>query len=66
MAFTQTQLDALEQAISLGVTTVDYGDRKVTYRSLAEMTRIRDMMRRDLGQTTGAPKTIRTVTRNGF
>lgn len=52
MAYTQTQLDALEAAIAEGVLTVQFADRQVTYRSLAEMERIRGQMIADLGQTT--------------
>lgn len=66
MAFSQTQLDALETAIATGVMSVDYGDRKVTYRSLGDMLKVRDMARQDLGLSTGAPKSVKTATRNGF
>jgi hypothetical protein len=52
MAFTQAQLDALDAAIAGGELTVKYQDKQVTYRSLDEMTRIRDMMRKDLGLVT--------------
>ncbi|WP_422491273.1 phage head-tail joining protein [Endozoicomonas sp. ALE010] len=48
MAFTQQQLTALEDAIAMGTLEVEYGDKKVRYRSLTEMMRIRDMMRRDI------------------
>ena len=37
MAYTQTQLDALDVAIAEGVLTVSYDGRTVTYRSLNEM-----------------------------
>jgi hypothetical protein len=49
MAFTQTQLDTLETAIADGVLSVQYADKRVTYRSLDEMLKLRDAMRRDLG-----------------
>ncbi len=49
MAFTQAQLDALESAIAEGVTKVKYEDKEVTYRSLEEMQRIRNLMRDSLG-----------------
>ncbi len=48
-AFTQADLDALEQAIASGQLEVRIGDRKVVYRSLDEMTQIRAMMRSSLG-----------------
>ena len=41
MAYTQTQLDALDAAIAEGVLTVSYDGRTVTYRSLQEMKSIR-------------------------
>jgi len=49
MAWTQQQLTALEAAIADGALTVRYADKTVTYRSLDEMLRIRDMMRDALG-----------------
>ena len=58
MAFTQTQLDALESAIAQGVLTVRYADGKtVTYRSLDEMLNLKSQMEGDLGIT--ATKTTR-------
>ena len=48
-AFTQTDLDALEQAIASGQLEVRIGDRKVVYRTLKEMLDIRAMMRSSLG-----------------
>ena len=49
MAFTQVQLDALEDAIAQGVLTIKYQDKIITYRSLDEMLKLRDTMRRALG-----------------
>jgi hypothetical protein len=49
MAWTQTDLDALEAAIAQGALRVRYSDKEVQYRSLAEMLQIRDMMRQELG-----------------
>lgn len=37
MAFTQTDLDAVDRAIASGELTVRTGDRMVTYRSMAEL-----------------------------
>lgn len=48
-AFTQEQYDALNKAIAQGTLTVEYGDKKVTYRSLDEMIRIRRMIAGELG-----------------
>lgn len=47
--YTQAQYDKLVAAIAEGVLTVEYGDKKVTYRSLAEMKQIKAEMEVDLG-----------------
>lgn len=49
MAFTQDQLDKLEAAIAQGSLRVKYADKEVTYRSLDEMLKIRNLMRESLG-----------------
>lgn len=48
MAYSQTDLDALKQAIGEGVLEVQYSDKKVTYRTLHEMLQIKRMMENDL------------------
>lgn len=48
MAFTTytiSQYNSLTEAISLGATEVQYGDKKVTYRSLDEMLRLQMLMK---------------------
>jgi hypothetical protein len=47
--FTAEDLAALESAIAKGVKTVKYTDKEITYRSLDEMLKIRDMIRNCLG-----------------
>lgn len=47
--FTQAQYDALVAAIAEGVLEVHYGDKKVIYRSLEEMLRLKAAMEIDLG-----------------
>ena len=37
MSITQADIDALKRAIITGTVKVDYKDRSVTYRSIAEM-----------------------------
>lgn len=37
MAFTQDDLDALDEAIASGELSVDFGDRKVVYRSIEQL-----------------------------
>lgn len=51
MAYSSAQLQTLEDAIAQGVLEVKYADKTVTYRSLNEMFRIRDLMKADLGTT---------------
>jgi thiamine monophosphate synthase len=52
MAFTQDQLDSLEEALASGALTVKYRDKEVTYRSLNEMLKLRDMIATKLGKKT--------------
>ena len=63
MAYTETQLTALENAIAQGVTSVRLNGRVIEYRSLSEMQRIRDAMRADLGipASSGAQSKIITL-----
>jgi hypothetical protein len=51
VGFTQSQLEALEEAISTGTYQVMYGSKTVTYRSLDEMLKLRDRMKKELGLT---------------
>lgn len=52
MAFTIEQHDALEAAIGQGALKVEYGDKRVQYRSLDEMIRILNLMKSQLGLLT--------------
>lgn len=49
MAWTIAQLEAIERAIQNGSTRIRYENRDITYRSLDEMLRIRDLIRNELG-----------------
>jgi hypothetical protein len=51
MAWTTTQLDALEAAIAVGALSVTHGNppKTVRYHSLDEMLHLREIMRRALG-----------------
>lgn len=53
MAFTQTQLDALEISIATGSLSCEFDGKRVQYRSLDEMMRIRETIRGALGLTGG-------------
>lgn len=58
MAWTTEQLAALDESIALGATTVQYSDRTVTYRSLADMLRLRDMIKRELSGASNSDGSI--------
>jgi hypothetical protein len=47
--FTLEQLRVLEAAIASGTLEVDYGDKRVIYKTLAEMLQVRDLIRNELG-----------------
>ncbi len=53
MAFTPSQLNALQAAIAQGTTRVKYQDREVEYRSLSEMLQLLNIMKQELGLATG-------------
>jgi len=48
VAFTQTQIDAIDAALAAGVTSVSHNGKTVTYRNAAEMLALRDRMVREL------------------
>lgn len=49
MAYTIEQYNALSESIAMGALIVEYSDKKVTYRSLADMLRIQALMAGELG-----------------
>ncbi|WP_394206958.1 phage head-tail joining protein [Paracoccus litorisediminis] len=54
--YTQDQYQTLCRMIAKGVTSLEVNGEKVTYRSLAEMLRIKGLMEADLGATSRAPQ----------
>ena len=57
MAFTQSQLDALDEAIAGGVLTVRTADGKlVTYQSMADLLKARDLVSSSLASTAGTAR----------
>lgn len=52
MAFDQNDIDALDVAIKSRSQSVAYKDRSVTYRSLDEMLRLRELMAADVATGT--------------
>lgn len=65
MAFTQAQLDAIEEAIAAGSTSVSYEGKSVTYRTLDEMMRVRAIIRQALGLS-NPPVTVLAQHSRGF
>ncbi len=61
MAFSQSQLTALETAIAAGAMSVRIGNRQINYHSLDEMIRLRDTMRAELGVETPASSRSRII-----
>ncbi len=65
MAWTQTDLDAIETAIAKGERLVRFNDRTVEYRSVAELLTARDAIKSDLTQqsnSTRRPRMFRVRT----
>jgi hypothetical protein len=48
MAYTVTQLTAIETAIATGELTVEYDGKRVTYRSMDDLLKARDHIRGEL------------------
>lgn len=51
MSWTQSDLTAIETAIASGMLSVSIAGRTVTYRSMADLERARDLIRQSLGST---------------
>jgi len=67
MAFTQTQLDALEAAIAAGTIEVRVGDKLIRYQSTREMISARDLIRNQLNlqaQTQGSRASFASFTKD--
>jgi len=73
MAYSEAQLTALETALAKGEKRVSFGDKTVEYRTVEELQRAIDAVKRDRhaqAVATGlwplAPRQIRVVTGKGF
>ena len=66
MPYTQDQLDSLEEAITIGATSVSYEGKSVTYRSLDDMLQLRRIMRESLGISSGKATTQFVAHDRGF
>ena len=73
MAYTQSQLDALEAALAKGERRVSFGDKTIEYRTVEELKQAIDeveaAMHKDAVSTglyPRAPRQIRVTTGKGF
>jgi hypothetical protein len=65
MAYTQTDLTNIKKAIATGTLTVEVDGQKVTYRSLAELERIKSMIEREVSPSTVPRRTTVASYRRG-
>lgn len=68
MPYTQSDLDALKNALKSGVTRVSFTDRSVEYRSIQEIERAIQIVSAELNQTKGVAQVrqVRVYARKGF
>lgn len=59
MAWTTDDLSEINKAIASGTTTVKYADREVSYRSLEEMLKIRDLIAKEVAGSEATSPTRR-------
>ena len=65
MAYTQTQIDELRDAIATGALSVKHGDKLVTHRSLEEMIATLTRMEAELAGAAARPPFVRVATSKG-
>ena len=53
MAFTASDLTAIERAIASGELVVQYADKRIEYRSVAQLRQAREMIRGELAAASG-------------
>jgi hypothetical protein len=70
VAFTTTDLAAVNSALAKGEQTVHFADRSVTYRSVSELLQVRDLILAELPassvSTTTRTKRVFLVASKGF
>ena len=57
--FSQAGLEAIEEAIGGGFLEVEYDNKKIRYRTLDELLRVRNLIMQRLGQTETAPARVK-------
>jgi hypothetical protein len=63
MEFTQTNLTAINKAIASGALIVEYDGQKITYRSMSELMRARDLIKSELSAAPRVSHSIATFNR---
>ena len=53
MAYTQSDLDAIKQAIASGELEVAYSDKKIKYRSIYELKQAQALIEKELTEASG-------------
>jgi hypothetical protein len=61
LAFTQAQLDSLQQLIASGVNSAGYGDKRTEFRSLSDLRQILYDLKQDLAAALGFGGRIRQI-----
>lgn len=56
MAFTISDVAAIERAIKSGTLSVQYGDRRVTYQSMDALLKARDLILAEVEVAEGTPR----------
>jgi len=56
MSYSQDDLDKIKSAIASGRLTVRSGDDMVTYQSISEMIKVKDMIEAELSAASGSKK----------
>jgi hypothetical protein len=65
MAYTQADLDAVKKAIAGSQLEVQYGDKRVRFRSLEELERAKRMIAAELASASGVRRTNIVRLRHG-
>jgi hypothetical protein len=61
MAFSEADLAAVEAALAKGEAYVMFADRAVSYRSVADLERVRDRIKDELAAASGAARPKQTL-----
>jgi len=66
LAYTQTDLDAIDTALLRGEKSVQFADRSVSYRDIAEIIEVRNIITAELGRTANRRRQFLGVSSKGF